>query len=131
MVSIEDALVHVTENGAGVLATLMPDGRPHVSVVFAVPIDGALWISSTADRLKTRNLRRDPRATFTSGTSAWVAIEGLMRMRYGDDALELLRRYYRTARGEHPDWEDYDRAMVQERRLILELLPQRAYGYTG
>ena len=47
----------------------------------------------------------------------------------GGDVLERLRTYYRTARGEHPDWADYDRAMVQEQRLIIEIEPARAYGF--
>ena len=34
----------------------------------------------------------------------------------------------RTARGEHPDWDDYDRAMIRDRRLIIEIAPARAYG---
>jgi hypothetical protein len=42
--------------------------------------------------------------------------------------LEKLRTYYRTARGEHPDWEDYDRAMIRDERLIIEIRPARAYG---
>jgi PPOX class probable F420-dependent enzyme len=128
---IDEALAYIRDNPGGVLATIMPDGRPHLTVVFAVPIEGALWISSTQDRIKTKNLRRDPRATFTSGSSAWVAVEGMVALQDGDDVLERMRRYYRAARGEHPDWDDYDAAMVRDRRLILELVPERAYGYTG
>lgn len=125
---IEQALTHITENGLGVLATLTADGHPHTSVVFAVPIDGTLWISATQSRVKTKNVRHDPRATFISGTGPWAAVEGTVTVHDGDDVLERLRRYYRTARGEHPDWDEYDAAMVKEGRLVLELVPARAYG---
>ena len=30
--------------------------------------------------------------------------------------------------GEHPDWGEYRRAMVDERRLLLRLGPTHAYG---
>jgi hypothetical protein len=36
---------------------------------------------------------------------------------------------YRAIRGEdHPDWDDYRRAMVDERRVVLNFHPSSAYG---
>ena len=125
---IEQALEHVRKNGTGTLATLQPDGTPHLSVVFASVVNDALWISSRQPLLKVKNIRRDGRVAFSSGTREWVAIEGTARIQDGDDVLERLRLYYRTARGDHPDWDDYDRAMVSDERLIIEILPARAYG---
>ena len=46
-----------------------------------------------------------------------------------DDAtVDELVEYYRALAGEHPDWDDYRRAMVADRRLIVRLRPERAYG---
>ena len=128
---IEEALEHIRKNGAGTLATLHPDGRPHLSVVFASVVESALWISSRQPLVKVKNIRHDPRVSFSSGIREWVTIEGDARIHDGDDVLERLRVYYRTARGEHPDWDDYDRAMVRDRRLIIEIVPARAYGGLG
>lgn len=125
---IEQALEHVRKHGAGTLATLFSDGRPHLSVVFASVVDGALWISSRKPLVKVKNIRRDPRVAFSSGIGEWVTVEGTARIHDGDDVLERLRTYYRTARGEHPDWDDYDRAMMRDQRLIVEIVPARAYG---
>lgn len=127
---IPKALAFIADpaNQPGTLATLHPDGRPHISIVTGVVIDGAIWVSVTAGRVKTANVRRDPRVAFSAGTRTWAAVEGTGRFREGEGVLEDLRRYYRTARGEHPDWEDYDRAMIEDRRLILEITPIRAYG---
>lgn len=125
---IADALAHFKTNGAGVLTTIRPDGGPHVSVVFASIVDGTLWISATQDRVKTRNVRADPRVAFASGIRPWAGIEGTARIHDGEDVLERLRTYYRTARGEHPDWADYDEAMIREQRLVIEVTPARAYG---
>lgn len=46
-----------------------------------------------------------------------------------DDAtVEELVVMYRSAAGEHPDWDDYRRAMVDDRRLVVRLRPVHAYG---
>jgi hypothetical protein len=36
--------------------------------------------------------------------------------------------YYRAAVGEHDDWHAYRAAMVSDRRVIVRLFPDRAYG---
>ena len=45
-----------------------------------------------------------------------------------DATADLLVDYYRKGSGEHPDWEEYRAAMVTDGRLILRLVPERAYG---
>jgi hypothetical protein len=42
--------------------------------------------------------------------------------------VDALVAYYRASQGEHPDWEEYRAAMVTDRRLVLTLRPERAYG---
>jgi PPOX class probable F420-dependent enzyme len=125
----------------GVLATLMPDGRPHLSTITYAVDDAAttLRISLTASRVKTRNLRLDPRAALhVLGDSpwSWVTAEGtaeLSPVAAGphDDTVEELISYYRAISGEHPDWDDYRRAMVADERLVLRLKVDRLYGQTG
>ncbi|QXV61224.1 PPOX class F420-dependent oxidoreductase [Amycolatopsis sp. TNS106] len=45
------------------VATLDADGGPQTSVIWVGLDDGDLVFSATEDRLKVRNLRRDPRAS--------------------------------------------------------------------
>ncbi|MER5335979.1 pyridoxamine 5'-phosphate oxidase family protein [Micromonospora sp. NPDC002717] len=45
-----------------------------------------------------------------------------------DATVAELVDLYRTVQGEHPDWADYRRAMVAERRLVLRLHVERLYG---
>jgi hypothetical protein len=33
--------------------------------------------------------------------------------------------------GEHPDWDEYRQAMVDDRRLLLTITPTHAYGMLG
>lgn len=48
------------------VATVRPDGRPHVMPVWGVWLDGRVWFSSGRRSRKARNLERDPRCTVTT-----------------------------------------------------------------
>ena len=37
----------------------------------------------------------------------------------GEAALDPLVEYYRTLQGEHPDWDDYRRAMTEDKRCLV------------
>ncbi|GAA4973738.1 PPOX class F420-dependent oxidoreductase [Yinghuangia aomiensis] len=127
----------------GVLVTLKRDGRPQLSNVayeYATNADlGVLRISVTDDRAKTRNLRRDPRASFhvtTNDMWAYAVAEGTADLTpvaadAGDPTVEELVGLYRAVRGEHPDWDEFRRAMVDERRLVIRLPIDRVYGMSG
>jgi PPOX class probable F420-dependent enzyme len=122
----------------GVLVTLRKDGRPQLSNVTYGWDAGTqtIRISTTDDRAKTRNLRRDPRATFhvTSGDFwSYVVVDGqaeLSAVAAGPDdaAVRELIDLYRAVRGDHPDWDDFRAAMVRDRRLVVRLRAERAYG---
>ncbi|BDZ59555.1 PPOX class F420-dependent oxidoreductase [Barrientosiimonas endolithica] len=124
-----------------VLATIRRDGRPQLStVVYVYDRDRDLvQVSITDDRAKTKNLRRDPRATLhVSGADGWSYVVAECRAEVGpvatepdDEAVEELVDIYRRASGEHPDWADYRRAMVAERRVPLRLFVERLLGTAG
>lgn len=125
----------------GVLTTIRRDGRPQQSVVFHhFDADtSTLLVSVTQDRVKTRNLRRDPRATyFVMGDDPWqwVVAEGTAELGEvttdpHDAAADDLVALYRALGGEHPDWDEYRAAMIAERRLVLRIHVERVYGRAG
>ena len=124
----------------GVLVTLKRDGRPQLSnITYHLGDDGIVRISVTDGRAKTTNIRRDTRvALYVSQEDFWayVVVEGDAELSpvasAPDDAtVEELVEYYRSLAGEHPDWDDYRRVMVSDRRLIVRLRPTRAYGMLG
>src|SRR5437899_718923 len=49
------------------LATVRPDGRPHVAPLFAVWLDGGLYFATGPDERKAKNLARNPRCVVTTG----------------------------------------------------------------
>ncbi len=59
------------------LATVRPDGRPHVSPVWGVWLDGAVWFSSSGESRKARNLAANPHAVITTDDALEpVVVEG-------------------------------------------------------
>jgi PPOX class probable F420-dependent enzyme len=120
----------------GVLTTLKRDGRPQLSNIAFLADDGGVRISVTDSRAKTRNVRRDPRVSlYVPGDDFWhwVVIEGTATAgppaaAPDDPVVEDLIALYRDLAGEHPDWDDYRRAMVDDGRLVLHIAPERAYG---
>jgi PPOX class probable F420-dependent enzyme len=47
------------------LATVMPDGSPQVSPIWADIVDGVIEFNTAAGRVKEQNMRRDPRVAFS------------------------------------------------------------------
>ncbi len=134
---LQRALGAVRATHQSLLTTLRRDGRPQLSnVVHAAGDDGVIRISTTADRAKTANLRRQPWAALkVDGENFWsyAVVEGEVELTpvsaSPDDAtVDELVEVYRAISGEHSDWADYRRAMVADRRLVIRLHPTYAYG---
>lgn len=128
----------LTESRLGVLATIKSDGRPQLSPVtpFYDQEAGVLYVSMTEGRAKTMNLRRDPRAALevTSADGwAWATAEGTVTLTgpgtdpHGSE-VEALVAYYRSAAGEHPDWDEYRSVMVSDRRVLMAMTVDHVYG---
>ena len=120
----------------GVLVTLKKDGRPQLSNIAYYLAGDRVHISVTADRVKTRNVQRDPRVSMhVTSKDFWsyVVAEGEAELTPvaadpHDATADALVDYYRAVSGEHPDWEEYRAAMVNDRRQILSFGVDHAYG---
>ncbi|HEY1484455.1 MAG TPA: PPOX class F420-dependent oxidoreductase [Micromonosporaceae bacterium] len=135
-----DATMNVLQNGRlGVLVTIKKDGRPQLSNVSYIydPATNVIRISVTDDRAKTRNLRRDPRASFyvaNADGNTYVVAEGTVELTAvaadpQDAVVDELVEHFRSVRGsEHPDWDEFREAMVSQRRLLVRLPVDRTYG---
>lgn len=131
-------LALIADNSLGVLATIKRDGRPQLSNVtyHFDPRALTIEVSITEPRAKTRNLRRDPRASLlVSSEDGWSyavaegdAILSAPAAAPDDDTVEALITLYRSVAGEHPDWDDYRQAMVIDRRVLLRLPVSHLYG---
>jgi PPOX class probable F420-dependent enzyme len=137
---LDQALAAARATHQSVLTTLRRDGKPQLSnILHATRDDGVIIVSTTADRAKYHNLRREPWAALkVDGDSFWsyAVIEADVTLSEvaaepGDPTVDELVDYYRAISGEHPDWDDYRHAMVAEHRVVARLRPIRAYGALG
>jgi PPOX class probable F420-dependent enzyme len=109
-----------------VLATGRGSGRPQLSPVLAtVDAAGRVLISTRETAIKTRNLRRDGRASLCVFSDNffgdWIQVDGTAEVISLPAAMELLVDYYRGVAGEHPDWVDYRAAMQRDSRVIVRI----------
>ena len=109
--------VMVTRRAAGGLQTS--------PVTVGIDSDGKIVISSRETAYKVRNLRRRPTVTLCVFTNTffgpWIQIDGTTEIVPLPEAMEGLIDYYRRISGEHPDWDDYRRAMVDQQRVLIRL----------
>jgi PPOX class probable F420-dependent enzyme len=128
----EDVSEFLTNNHAAVMATINPDGSPHVARVGVGIVDGKLWSSGTRTRVRTRNLARDDRAALavldSRNNFGWLGIQARVIVHDGFDAPEKNLALYRAVAGEPDDVDEYLEAMVNEQRLIYEFVLERTYG---
>ncbi len=136
---LSDALTFVASHREGVLTTLRRDGRPQLSNILYLVGGGVIRISTTKSRAKTKNLGRDPRASlYVVGENFWtyVVLDAAAELSpvatdSHDAVVEDLVAMYREAQGEHPDWDEFRQAMVDDGRLVIRLHPEHAYGQLG
>jgi PPOX class probable F420-dependent enzyme len=133
----DDALAFARNRHQGVVVTVKRDGRPQLSnIMYGVGDDDTIRISVTDGRAKTANLRRDPRASLYITRDdfwAYAVIEATAELSPtaaapDDETVDELADLYRSLQGDHPDWDEFRQAMVSQRRLVLRLRPERAYG---
>jgi PPOX class probable F420-dependent enzyme len=119
-------------NHHAVMTTLRKDGTPHVARMDVGLVDGKLWSSGTQTRVRTKHLRRDPRAALAvldfDGGYRWLGLDCRVTILEGEDAPELNLKLYRTIAKEPDDVAEYLTAMVTEQRLIYEFEIVKLYG---
>jgi PPOX class probable F420-dependent enzyme len=121
----------------GVLATIKRDGHPQLSNILYVwdPAERVVRITTTADRLKARILRKRPAAAlYVAGGHffQWAVAEGEAEVsdesRTPGDAVgrELLPLYEALIGPQDP--EELFPKLVEERRVLITLRVTHIYG---
>ncbi len=115
----EVARTWIDDRAFAVLATLRPQGQPHLSVVWCMTDGDEVLISTLRDRLKYRHLTRDPRATLLvyprENPNSYVSLEGTVVIQEAD-AAQLIQRLSMRYKGRaYPDDPDAERVTVRLR----------------
>ncbi len=113
-----------------VLTSFRSDGSLQSSpVTGGVDEAGRIVIASYPQRAKSANLRRDPRASVTvlsdDFNGPYVQVDGDAEVIDPPDAVEPLVDYFRAVTGEHSDWDEYRRAMVDQGKCLIRVTPAR------
>jgi PPOX class probable F420-dependent enzyme len=111
------------------LLTARSDGRPQGSpVTCGVDEAGRVVIATYPERAKTRNARRDPEVSLIvvsdEWNGPWVQIDGTAEVLDVPDAVEPLVDYFRAISGEHPDWDEYRAAMLDQGKSLIRVTPE-------
>ncbi len=135
------------DHGLSVVVTRRPDQTPHASVVNAGvlphPVTGedvVAFVAAGGSR-KLVHLRADPTiAVVVRAGWRWASVEGSARLVGPEDpdpAIDaerlrlLFREVFTAAGGSHDDWDEYDRAMREERRAVVLVAPSRVLTNPG
>ena len=113
-----------------VLTTFRSDGSLQSSPVSGgVDGDGRIVIASYPQRAKSGNIRRRPTASVTvlsdEFNGPYVQVDGDAEVIDLPDAVEPLVDYFRAIAGEHPDWDEYRQAMVDQGKCLIRVTPRR------
>lgn len=145
MTTLRDAVaLAASENGLAVVSTVRADGTVQASLVNAGllphPANGQPVLGfTTYGKVKLANLRARPQlaVTFRNGWQ-WATVEGRAELAGPDDAQPwlpdadrlrlLLRAVFTAAGGTHGDWDEYDRVMAREGRVVVLIAPTRVYS---
>ena len=133
----ENIKAFVAETNRGVLTTFRRDGAAQMSIITCGPYRDGVAFTTTAKRAKLLNLQRDSRCSLLISNENWwgfVVLEGRAQIisaanTSADEYRDALRDVYRTAaREEHSNWEEYDQAMLDNKRSAIIVIADRIYG---
>jgi PPOX class probable F420-dependent enzyme len=120
---IAAGLEYVRANSRAVILTTRRDGRPAMAPVTVAVVDDTMVMSTRETAYKVGHLRRNPDTSLCvfpdKWLGRWVQLNCRAEVVSLPDAMDTLVEYYRTLRGEHPDWDDYRRAMTDDQRCIV------------
>ena len=126
---IEQGLDYVRENSRAVILTTRRDGRPAMAPVTVAVVDDTITMSTRETAYKVGHLRRNPETSLCvfpdKWLGRWVQLNCRAEVDSLPEAMETLVAYYRTLRGEHPDWDEYRQAMADQGKCMIMIEPTR------
>jgi nitroimidazol reductase NimA-like FMN-containing flavoprotein (pyridoxamine 5'-phosphate oxidase superfamily) len=119
------------------LSTVRPDGRPHVTPLVAVWLDGALYFCTGAEERKAKNLAHNTHCVITTGCNTIdegldLVVEG-DAVRVSDDAtLQRVADTYDSKYGPPFHFTVRDGGFLNDEggaALVYEVSPMTAFGF--
>ena len=113
-----------------ILSTQRGDRSPQMSpVTMGVDPDGDILVASYPERAKVHNLRQRNHAALCVLSDdfggEWVQVSGTATVVDLPEAVEGLVTYFRSVSGEHPDWDEYRQAMIDQGKVLIRVAVER------
>jgi nitroimidazol reductase NimA-like FMN-containing flavoprotein (pyridoxamine 5'-phosphate oxidase superfamily) len=120
------------------IATVRADGRPHVTPLVAVWLDGAIHVATGAAEQKAVNLRGNPHVVLTTGCNLWdrgldVVVEGDAVQVTDDAVLQRLAEAWTTKWDGRWRYQARDGALHHEgggAALVFSVTPTRILAFS-
>jgi general stress protein 26 len=120
------------------LTTVRPDGRPHVTPLVALWLDGGLYFSTGAEERKAKNIAHNTHCILTTGRNTLnedgldLVVEGMAVQVSDEDRLQRIADAYQTKYGADWHYDVRDGALVGNGgnvALVFEVAPTIAFGF--
>jgi nitroimidazol reductase NimA-like FMN-containing flavoprotein (pyridoxamine 5'-phosphate oxidase superfamily) len=120
------------------ISTVRGDGRPHVTPLIAVLVDGSLFFCTGPDEQKARNLEGNRHCILTTGCNDIdegldVVVEGDAVRVTDEAALQRVAELYESKYG--PEWHfdvrdgAFSHSAGTGIALVFEVAPRKAFGF--
>jgi general stress protein 26 len=119
------------------ISTVRPDGRPHVTTIAGVWLDGAVHFVTGKSERKTRNLAANPQVVITSGCNGWdgldIVVEGEALIVTNADRLRDVVEAFATKYDDFFGFRFVDRRLAHpgspDEPLTYEVRATKAFGF--
>jgi nitroimidazol reductase NimA-like FMN-containing flavoprotein (pyridoxamine 5'-phosphate oxidase superfamily) len=120
------------------LSTVRPDGRPHVTPLLGVWLDGAMYFCTGPVERKTHNLAHNPRCILLTGSNTIddgldVVVEGKAVSVSEQVERERIADDYESKYGAHfapgGTWSGLGDAIRAGNAILYRLAPVKAFGF--
>ena len=118
------------------LSTVRPDGRPHVTPLLSVCLDGVMYFCTGPGERKAKNLEENPHCVLTTGSNGLnegldLVVEGDAARISDDAALQRIADAYESKYGSDWRFSVRDGAFVGDggEALVYEVAPSTAFGF--
>ena len=120
------------------LSTVRPDGRPHVTPLLAIWLDGALYFCTGPTERKAKNLTQNPRCVLTTGRNELdgldLVIEGIGSTVNDAAELQTVADTFESKYGPHftaPEgtWYGLGDSIREGKVLVYRIAPTTAFGF--
>ena len=114
---------YVRDNSRAVMLTTRANGAPAMAPVTVAVVDDTIVMSTRETAYKIGHLRATPETSLCvfpdKWLGRWVQLNCRTEIVSLPNAMETLVEYYRTLQGDHPDWDEYRQAMIDDQRCIV------------